>query len=345
MEGTPGVRLVSGTGHARVRAGWYTEMRTDVASQLQREHLGPRLRTIARVQGATFAASYLTVAVLLVTTGGCLWGVSLGLLGAGVALSLVHQASHGGLQQTWFRRLGCVMYCVAGLWPPNWVRQHCLGHHLETNHHELDPDIRTAYPVLRLHQRLPPHAVHALQVAYAPLLYLLLSLQRLLVADLVAAPPYERPSILALKAAFAAVFIAIPLRLHGPAYLASFAAWQITQSGILACVFVISHCSIAAELQETAAADLTLDAWAAGQVASSVDWARDSLWAAVLSGGLNLQAEHHLLPGLSHLEIYACRHTIARHVCQATGAGLREGRLRQALAWHWGFLKRRARPE
>ena len=86
------------------------------------------------------------------------------------------------------------------------------------------------------------------------------------------------------------------------------------------------------------AADMTLDEWALSQVATSVDWLPASLLCAVCSGGLNLQAEHHLFPSLSHLELYHCRATIGRCVEEATGRPITCGTISDALAWHMSFL-------
>jgi len=47
---------------------------------------------------------------------------------------------------------------------PNWIRQHEMGHHLETNHHEKDPDVTSPYPAVRFHARLPAWLHHTAQM-------------------------------------------------------------------------------------------------------------------------------------------------------------------------------------
>ena len=62
----------------------------------------------------------------------------------------------------------------------------------------------------------------------------------------------------------------------------------------LSVVFQLAHCVPEAETGPE------LGTWAARQVQSSVDFARDSRLLNWYVGGLNLQIEHHLFPQISH---------------------------------------------
>jgi linoleoyl-CoA desaturase len=62
----------------------------------------------------------------------------------------------------------------------------------------------------------------------------------------------------------------------------------------LSVVFQLAHCVPEAQTGPE------LGSWAARQVQSSVDFARDSRALNWYVGGLNLQIEHHLFPQISH---------------------------------------------
>ena len=58
--------------------------------------------------------------------------------------------------------------------------------------------------------------------------------------------------------------------------------------------------------------------WARTQVETAANFAEDSVFWFVMSGGLNLQIEHHLFPGLSHGTLRELT-PIIRRTCQAHG--------------------------
>jgi linoleoyl-CoA desaturase len=77
-------------------------------------------------------------------------------------------------------------------------------------------------------------------------------------------------------------------------------------------VFQLAHCVPEAETGPE------LGSWAARQVQSSVDFARDSRLLNWYVGGLNLQIEHHLFPQVSHLH-YAGMAPIVEAACREFG--------------------------
>jgi fatty acid desaturase len=60
-------------------------------------------------------------------------------------------------------------------------------------------------------------------------------------------------------------------------------------------------------LQEEACPDQFTDSWAQNMLLATVDYSTDSLLWNILTGGLNCQALHHLIPGVSssrYIELY-----------------------------------------
>lgn len=219
-----------------------------------------------------------------------------------VALRVIHPASHAlPALQGW----GTPVYAAAGLWFRNWVRQHCLSHHLHTNHATLDVDIFDPHPVLRFTKHLPWRHHAWLQPLYALPLYSLLFVSRVAVSDFLLVTGDEMPAMVACKAAFAAVVVVFPTWLHGPGVLWLLAAYYLATGLVLALLFAVSHVHVGADFQSSDPPDLGMDAWSRRQVAFAVDWSRSSRAACYLTGGLNLQAEHHLFPAMHSADLFA----------------------------------------
>jgi linoleoyl-CoA desaturase len=131
--------------------------------------------------------------------------------------------------------------------------------------------------------------------------------------------PFPRPRgselvvFLGGKLVFFGLALALPLLLH-PAwtvigvYLLVSAVVGLT----LSVVFQLAHCVPEAQTGHE------LGSWAARQVQSSVDFARDSRLLNWYVGGLNLQIEHHLFPQISHPH-YARMAPVVEATCREFG--------------------------
>lgn len=82
-------------------------------------------------------------------TGHWMWGILCGCMHAQIGLSIQHDASHGALSRN--PRVNA-FFAYGADWIGNsrwiWFQQHILWHHPHTNHQTLDPDARSAEPFL-----------------------------------------------------------------------------------------------------------------------------------------------------------------------------------------------------
>lgn len=84
-------------------------------------------------------------------TGAMLWAILIGVCHAQIGLSIQHDASHGALSKS-FRINDFFAYGADWIGSSKWVwfQQHILSHHPHTNHPELDPDVTSAAPLIKL---------------------------------------------------------------------------------------------------------------------------------------------------------------------------------------------------
>jgi linoleoyl-CoA desaturase len=147
-------------------------------------------------------------------------------------------------------------------------------------------------------------------------------------------------TLVAGKLVFAAWAFGIPLLRHPPStvafvYLASAAVVGLT----LSVVFQLAHCVPDAMPGRGPSAS-----WAERQVASSVDFARESRLLGWYLGGLNFQIEHHLFPQLSHVH-YPGIAPLVEGTCREFGVSYHvRPTFRAALASHFRLLRQLGSP-
>jgi linoleoyl-CoA desaturase len=110
-------------------------------------------------------------------------------------------------------------------------------------------------------------------------------------------------------------------------------------------VFQLAHAVEEADFPLPAAgADHVERAWAEHQIATTVDFARDSRLASFFLGGLNFQVEHHLFPQICHVN-YPVIAPVVERTCREFGLPYRAHRSFGAgVASHYRWLKRLSRP-
>lgn len=241
----------------------------------------------------------------------CLAAVLQGAARALTGVHLMHDASHASL--TRFPKLHLLFGFLCndllnGTSFYAWLHQHVLGHHNYTNTLAVDPDIE---PILRLHPGHDWQPFHRTQWLWGPLLYGLLSYSHRAGdflffiegkwASIRIAPPRRIDSILfwAGKVGFCLhQFVlpwaaGIPWRIFVLAHMLS----ELGGSYYLAFAFQVNH--VADETLMISDTKIPRD-WAQMQARTTQDYGSNGL-AFLLSGGLNLQVVHHLLPGVSQL--------------------------------------------
>ena len=188
-----------------------------------------------------------------------------------------------------------------------WQRKHNVLHHTWPNLEGVDDDIDTG-SLARLSPGQPRRFYHRFQHLYMWPLYCFLSIKWQLFDDFatvvrgsMSGRPFPRPRgaelavFLGGKLVFFGLAFGLPLLLH-PVWtvLGTYLLVSAVAGLTLSVVFQLAHCVPEAETGPE------LGSWAARQVQSSVDFARDSRLLNWYVGGLNLQIEHHLFPQISH---------------------------------------------
>ena len=150
------------------------------------------------------------------------------------------------------------------------------------------------------------------------------------------------------KAVFIGWAFALPIALHPTWWLIPL--WLIavfTLGNVMAAVFQLAHCVGAADFVQASPGAAVGSDWAAHQVATTVDFARDNPLLSWFLGGLNFQVEHHLFPKVCHVH-YRALAAIVEETCRAHGLRYRvEPTLGSALGSNlrWIRLMGRSAPK
>jgi len=270
---------------------------------------------------------------------GLLWPVFTMLLG----LQLSHDGSHFSVSRIpWINRL--LTWTSVWPWvynPGLWMGQHVVQHHVYTNDHK-DPDLYHAHPLSRT----------AAFFKWRPWMILMQS------ATLVIQPfiaTLTLSSGLGIKAIasvtpelFAVLWHFAPETLFYIFGTTLTWVWPIFYKSIHGLWLPIAGAAISsvwfiAITQVSHLQDGCFNAqgsWAKRQVASTKDYSQDSRITSVLSGGLNTQALHHVLP-VVHSSHYTDLYPHFRKVCQQHNVRI----LEMPSLWHGiaGWMKRQWR--
>lgn len=197
-----------------------------------------------------------------------------------------------------------------------WYHQHLIGHHVYTNIPGRDPDLYHTPAFVRLSPDVRWRPAHGKQMGRLPLLWLcavptLLIIKPLQVLSagvynksvvLMALPAWRVAAhLLSRVGVFASLFVWPWFAFASRAQAAVFAFVPISVFSLLfmACSQVNHHGAEMSAGGAGAAAGAPGN-WFRHQAATSHTIAPASAFAFWISGGLNLQAEHHLLPTVNH---------------------------------------------
>lgn len=302
--------------------------------------------------GALFCASL--VALLRGSWPALLAAPALGWL---FLVNFWHDALHFAMSPSWRLNAALPYLFPWFISPKLWMHQHVIGHHVSPNHPLRDPDVRAALPVLRQTPGLPWGPRHAAQrhLPWLLLLYALALPVRNALRDhvtrwlgslnetvpLVLGPPWRRAlhvagRLLVAASLFVWPFLAFPL---GKAL-----CFALVPSLLLSLLFAIftqgNHIT-----EPAAAAGCAPPAdWYEAQARASCSYAPDSYLSFLLSGGLNLQIEHHLLPGVNHYHLFRLSPQL-RALCDRHGVPYqRYPSLLGALRAHLAYMRRLGEP-
>jgi linoleoyl-CoA desaturase len=286
---------------------------------------------------------------------GVLLAMSLGLSIAGIGMAVQHDANHGGYSnRPWVNRVLGFTLDVQGVCSYMWRQKHNVIHHTFTNVEGVDFDLDFG-KMARLTPEQPRLPWHRYQQYYLWFLYGFLLPKWVFFDDWVIffgkrTGPHRLPKMNRLevalffgwKAFFVAWSLVIPAFFHPIWQVLLFHLIAVMTLGLtLSSVFQLAHCVEQADFPSPPPHGQTLkDDWAAHQVDTTVDFARESWLLSWFLGGLNFQVEHHLFPKVCHLH-YPALSKIVEEAAAKHGVHYRNNiTLRSALASHFRHLKK-----
>ncbi|MBK9118456.1 MAG: acyl-CoA desaturase [Phycisphaerales bacterium] len=297
--------------------------------------------------------------------GGPVWWVALpiavllGLAVAAVGFNVQHDGSHKAYSEhAWVNRLAAHTLDLLGGSSYMWARKHNAIHHSFTNITGHDDDINVGF-LGRLSPHQPRLWYHRFQHLYLWVLYGFLAVKwhwyddfRDALRGRIGVHQIPRPQGQALlmlltgKLVFFTLALGVPMLFH-PWWLvlAFYGLVSFVQGVVLSVVFQLAHCVEEAEFPLPATADgQMVSSWAAHQVETTVDFARQNRLLSWYVGGLNFQIEHHLFPQICHVH-YPALAPLVEETCREFGVRYRaHATLRAGIASHYRWLRRMGRP-
>lgn len=237
------------------------------------------------------------------------------LLGFGEALFAVnvgHDALHGSFSKSpkVNQFLGFMGFDLIGLSSYVWKQTHNIGHHTYTNISGVDPDINKPV-LLRLSPHDPYYRFHAFQHIYIWFLYSLLTLDWVLFADyayvikqMKKVPKIELFYLVLFKLINLGYMVVIPLVFSPMAWwvvIIGYIAAQFIAGIFVALVFQLAHLVEGLEFPLPDKEGVLPTSWASHEMATTANFATHSRFICHLTGGLNFQIEHHLMPKICHI--------------------------------------------
>jgi linoleoyl-CoA desaturase len=255
-----------------------------------------------------------------------LWSF-MGLGMCGIGLSIMHDANHGSYSKYKFvnKMMGYLLNLI-GSYHMTWKIQHNVLHHSSTNVHDFDEDLDNQ--ILRFSPNHKHRAIHKFQAYFAPFMYGLLSLYKMLSKDFEQISRFSRKKLLSgqsltlrqaifeitvNKILYLGFTLALPIVVMSLPWwqvLIGFGTMHIICGFILAIVFQSAHVQ---EENDFCMADEkgSLDnCFAIHQLNTTANFGTNSRLLTWLIGGLNFQVEHHLFPLICHVHYKDISHIV-----------------------------------
>jgi linoleoyl-CoA desaturase len=270
------------------------------------------------------------------------------------AFNVSHDAAHGVAVKSkfWNKVLFQLSFNLQGNNAYVWGKNHNESHHLYTNVEGSDIDVLNN-PLFRMTDTQPLRWYHRYQWAYAPLLYLLYSLNWFLFRETlmlfnyssrtiqVVIPPREAVKLVFYKVLYLGYMILLPVYLlpFGWSHvLLAFLLNHFMVSILFVGVLGVSHVSDYVAHPVPDANGRLAMSWPRLQMCTSVDYNPDSVFFNWTLGGFNAHALHHLLPNVSHVH-YLKILPMLRELARKHGVAYLEMPYHKSLAAHFRFLK------
>ena len=268
--------------------------------------------------------------------------------------NIAHDAAHGVACKSkfWNSTLFQISFNLLGNNSYVWRRYHSESHHLYTNVEGSDIDVLNN-PLLRMTETQPLKGYHRFQHLYAPVLYLMYSLNWIVVRTVLSLfnvsdrtiqidmPVLEKIKHVCFKLLYFAYMLVLPM------YILPFSGWTIIIAFLIYHAFIsliivgvlgITHLSDYVSHPEPDAEGILSMSWPKLQLCTSVDYNTNSRFLNWTLGGFNAHTLHHLLPNICHVH-YLNILPIFRQLLNKHGLVYQEMSYGKSLASHFRFLK------
>jgi linoleoyl-CoA desaturase len=341
------------------------DLRARVQRYFRMTHRSPRDAPKMYLKTAIIFGWSIASYVLLVFVSATWWqavplAMSLGLSVAAIGFNVGHDGGHRSYSRhRWINKLMAMSFDLVGGSSFVWAHKHNTLHHTYANITGHDADL-DAGPLVRMSPHQKRSRVHRLQHVYSWVLYGFLPIKWQMVDDFVdvargqvGTHRFARPRGRDLAVFIGGKAVFFSLALVGPALLHplwvvllfyAIACW--CQGIVMSVVFLLAHVVEEADFPlPDPATGRVPNQWAVHQVETTVDFARSNRLCSWYAGGLNFQIEHHLFPGICHVNYpqisriveKACRKASVRYQAHETFfAGLRS---------HFRWLREMGRPQ
>lgn len=287
--------------------------------------------------------------------------IGLGFIIPLVSVNIGHDAIHGSFTKNKFASwMLSHTFNLNGASAYMWRISHNVAHHTFTNVHGHDEDISPA-PFIRISPGTPLLKVHRFQHLYSFFFYGLATLSWILTKDYKQFfenrianysgekhPKSEYFFLFFYKLICYTLYIGLPLLLapHSWGHVVwGFLIMHFISGYYLSIIFMLAHGVEPVHFSVPQGDPVVQKDWAVHQMCTTANFSSDSKVAAFLTGGLNLQVEHHLFPLVCSVH-YPALTKIVRDTAKEHGVPYLElPTFRSAMMSHIRFLKKLGREE
>jgi linoleoyl-CoA desaturase len=279
-----------------------------------------------------------------------LW-LLLGISEALFAVNVGHDALHGAFSKfpNINRFFGFLAYDLIGLSSYVWKQTHNREHHTYTNIAGVDPDINKP-GVLRLSPHDPHYSFHSLQQWYIWVLYSLLTIDWVFIADYTyiiknirRIEKEELVFFFLFKVINFGYMVVIPLLFSPMVWWEVAVGYFIAQliAGLfVAVIFQLAHLVEGLEFPLPDANGSLATSWASHEMATTANFSTHSQLVGHVTGGLNFQIEHHLLPKICHVHYHKIAPIVRATAFEYNLPYHERSTVSAAIASHFRLLRR-----
>ena len=283
-----------------------------------------------------------------------LWAI-LGFFIAMVSVNIGHDAIHGAYSKNkTVNQLLSHTFNINGASAYMWKKMHNVAHHTYTNVDGLDEDIESGQ-IVRLAPKTPVRSMHKFQHIYAFLLYGLATFSWVYVKDYKKFftnevgnytgkdhPKEEYFYLFFYKFINLVLFVIIPftvIDLPWQDILLGYLLMHYVAGTTLAMIFMLAHVIEEVHFLDPDEAGNMPNSRDVHQLYTTADFSNQSRLASFLTGGLNMQVEHHLFPHICSIH-YRDIAKIVRKTASEYDIPYYESSFLHAVGSHYRYLKK-----